>query len=295
MARVRYSAAVTFLPEVERAVDGIRALLASPSIGRIQPHITLVPPGEATPSELDALLFELAGIASTTAPFDLRLGGLGIFPNRRTIGYLRVEDVDGVLVPIGTALGRGHRDFVPHVTVAEAVPRDLLEQVARTSEGMRVDARAERISLLLADLRDRRRRWRPLLTFLLGYGGPRVRSGVECRVAVVEGWEYALSGRSPASCVLALSPKGGALAEGVARRLAGGFFEVARVRVFDPENRGLGLGGMVVSELLDRLGPARVVAADSPFARRYLSAEVPRAMSTAIGLDPAGSWVMRGR
>ena len=129
MARVRYSAAVTFLPEVERAVDGIRALLASPSIGRIQPHITLVPPGEATPSELDALLFELAGIASTTAPFDLRLGGLGIFPNRRTIGYLRVEDVDGVLVPIGTALGRGHRDFVPHVTVAEAAPRDLLEQV----------------------------------------------------------------------------------------------------------------------------------------------------------------------
>ena len=295
MARVRYSAAVTFLPEVERAVDGIRALLASPSIGRIQPHITLVPPGEATPSELDALLFELAGIASTTAPFDLRLGGLGIFPNRRTIGYLRVEDVDGVLVPIGTALGRGHRDFVPHVTVAEAAPRDLLEQVARTSEGMRVDARAERISLLLADLRDRRRRWRPLLAFLLGYGGRRVRSGIECRVAAVEGWEHAVSGRSPASCALALSPKGGALAEAVARPLAGGFFEVARVRVFDPENRGLGLGGMVLSELLDRLGPARVVAADSSFARRYLSAEVPRAMAAAIGLDPAGSWVMRGR
>ncbi len=293
MARVRYATAITFSPEVERAVDGIRAVLGSPSIGRIQPHITLIPPGEATPDELGTLLWELAGVASTMGPFELRLGGLDVFLNRRTIGYLRVEDVEGVLHSLGAKLQRGHREFVPHVTVAESAPLDLLNQISRASREMSLEARAERISLLLADLRDPKRRWRPLVAARFGYGGRRIRSGIECRVMAVEGWEEGVPSRRPSTAVLALHQERGVLAEAVAHDIGRGFHEIVRVRVFDPDDRGFGLGGLVLSELLELVGTA--VAADSPFFRRYLLEEVSTALASAIGLGPVAGWVMRSR
>ena len=95
-------------------------------------HVTLKFIGEAAPAKLQAIGAALAAVRSAEA-VELRLQGLGLFPNQNRPGVLwsgmevspnlapLAGDIDHALGGVGFALEK--RPFTPHLTLARFAPR----------------------------------------------------------------------------------------------------------------------------------------------------------------------------
>jgi 2'-5' RNA ligase/GNAT superfamily N-acetyltransferase len=121
-------------------VDGLRRACGDPALGRVPPHITLVPPVNVRGEELAAALSDVrAAAAGETGPFTLELGPATSFLPDNPVLYLRVG---GPGLPAVVRLrdrllaGPLRRDvswpFVPHVTLADgaAEPRIRAAELA---------------------------------------------------------------------------------------------------------------------------------------------------------------------
>ena len=131
---IRAFLAVELAPDVRAAlVDLIEQLGRSGLRGLrlVRPeniHLTLKFLGDVPVDQVDAIVAAVSRVAATHSPFELKLGGAGVFPNRRAARVLWVgieghlsplillrQQLDESMVSLGFA--SDSRVFSPHLTV----------------------------------------------------------------------------------------------------------------------------------------------------------------------------------
>ena len=156
MPKARLGVALLVPEPLAREVDGLRRALGDGALGRIPPHITLVPPVNVREDRLPDALAVLRSAAAATRPLDLVLGPVGTFSPANPVVYLGVGD--------GASLDRlqALRDavfseplarpltwpWVPHVTLADdAQPARIAAALVALAD-YRAEARFDRAHLL---------------------------------------------------------------------------------------------------------------------------------------------------
>ncbi len=156
-------------------IDGVRRAAGDSSIDRIRPHVTLVPPLNLKEGDLEAGLARLrAAAAAVEGPLELTVGPPATFLPANPVLYLEVGgDLvglralrDAVFVP---PLQRSLSwPWVPHLTLADGLPHERIEMLARGITGFAARASIERVTLLEERHTDGGRRWVPAADAALG-------------------------------------------------------------------------------------------------------------------------------
>ena len=157
-------------PPVAHEVDGLRRALGDGVLGRVPPHITLIPPVNVREEDLGDALAVVREAAAATGPLTLDLGPVETFLPVNPVVYL---EVGGPSLPTVHALyaallvGPFERppvhEFVPHVTVAEALDEDRIPVAMAALSGYRHTIVNLRLLHVLQEVRDDedQRVWRP--------------------------------------------------------------------------------------------------------------------------------------
>ncbi|MCL5076932.1 MAG: GNAT family N-acetyltransferase [Actinobacteria bacterium] len=137
MKRHRIGIVHTFSGEPKAMLEGLRIGLGGFGVGRICPHITLLPPTNIHPSSMAGEIYRLRAIASETDPYQVTIGPAATFHPVSPVLYLSVEENDGnSMANLVTRLARSElykpssRPYVPHVTLSDGV--DFARIVAAT-------------------------------------------------------------------------------------------------------------------------------------------------------------------
>lgn len=107
---------------------------SSAEVSTIPPHITLLPPADVPEWQLDAVQAHLARVAEDCPAFDVRLRGTATFRPVSPVVFLSVvEGISGCErlergIRSGVLLRRRHFPYHPHVTLAQEVADDVLDQ-----------------------------------------------------------------------------------------------------------------------------------------------------------------------
>jgi 2'-5' RNA ligase len=134
VSKVRVGVALLLPPPVAGEVDGLRRSLGDGGLGRIPPHLTLVPPVNVRTDRMDDALAVLRAAAAATRPFGVELGPPATFLPVNPVLYLPVSGSDGVAAihqlrdrvftdPLARTLTH---PFVPHVTLADDASPDRI-------------------------------------------------------------------------------------------------------------------------------------------------------------------------
>jgi 2'-5' RNA ligase len=142
-------------PPLSDEVDGLRRALGDPSLGRVPPHLTLVPPVNIRAGDLPAALARLrAAAAAFRAPLRLTLGPVATFWPDNPVIYL---DVGGDLPqlrklrdsvfapPLERALSW---PWVPHVTLADTAGESRIQAALAALDRYAAVAKVDRVVLL---------------------------------------------------------------------------------------------------------------------------------------------------
>ena len=192
MARERLLVAVFVPPPLDAEVDGLRRALGDRALGRIGPHVTLVPPVNVADGSVDDALAVLREAAAATAPLRLRLGPAATFHPRNPVVYLAVGgDLDGLVAlrdrcfrpPLARPVTH---DFVPHVTIANRMAPPRIPSAVAALADFEADVVVDRAHLLRQD-GDAGRSWRPFAD--APFAAPAVvgRGGLPVELAASEG------------------------------------------------------------------------------------------------------------
>lgn len=134
-------------------------------------HLTLLGPTEVDATALPAIEGHLAGVAAQHAPYLLHLRGTGTFRPVTEVVFVAVaagiSECERLASAIGAAepLQRPARyPYHPHVTVAQDVPAEALDEVYEDLAGFSARIRVDRFTLF-----EHRGdgRWKPRRDFLL--------------------------------------------------------------------------------------------------------------------------------
>ncbi len=189
VAKVRYGVVLLVPPPTSHEVDGLRRALGERWLGRVPPHLTLVPPVNVRVDAVGAAVAALRSAASRVDPLTLTLGPVRHFlPDNPTL-YLAVGGDDDQLAalhrlrdavfvpPLARPLTW---PFVPHVTIHDDHPVDDIPTAAKTLAAYRCPVTFPAVHLLQEQRHgDAHRRWVPVAEVRLG--SPRVvgRGGLE--------------------------------------------------------------------------------------------------------------------
>lgn len=139
------------LPEpVRTEVEGLRRALGDPTLPRIPPHLTLVPPVNVREDRLSDALAVLRQAAAATKPLRLTLGPPATFlPANPTI-YLEVAGDLAVRdrvfrEPLARSLTW---PFVPHVTIADDIDPQRIPAALAALADYRAEITVDRVHLL---------------------------------------------------------------------------------------------------------------------------------------------------
>ncbi len=185
MPRRRVGVVLLVPPPWSAEVDGLRRALGDGALGRIPPHLTLVPPVNVAEDRVPEALAVLRAAAARTRPFTLHLGPPATFLPVNPVAYLAVDGpgVDAVLA-LRDAVFRGPLErhltlpFVPHVTLADGADPDRIAATLHSLRDYEVDVLIDRVHLL--EQRDERT-WHPIAdapferTAVIGRGGLELR------------------------------------------------------------------------------------------------------------------------
>lgn len=171
-SRRRLGVALLLDPPVADEVDGLRRALGDPSLGKIPPHLTLVPPVNVRGDDLTAALSRLRQAAARLGgPLRLTLGPVRTFLPDNPVLYLGVGgELDGLTVlrhavfvsPLARPLTW---PWVPHVTLADSAPPERITAAVAALDRYAATADIDRIVLL----EERAGRvWEPLADAVLG-------------------------------------------------------------------------------------------------------------------------------
>lgn len=177
---------------VAHEVDGLRRALGAP-LGRVAPHVTLVPPVNVREDELGDALRVVRGAAATTGPITLDLGPVATFLPVNPVVYLGVggaglPTVHRLQEAVRTGpLGRDLvHEFVPHVTIADELAEDAIPEAMRVLGGYRHVIVKIRHLHVLEELRAEagERVWRPIMGVAVGPPAVVGRGGLELTIEV---------------------------------------------------------------------------------------------------------------
>jgi len=167
--RRRLGVALLIGGAVGHEIDGLRRAVGDRALGRIAPHITLVPPVNVRPDALsDALAVLRAGAGACGQPLRLDLGPPTSFLPANPVLILGVGgDVarlrtlrDAVFVAPLRRLASW--PWVPHVTLADGADAREVEAAVGVLGGYRASIEVERVVALEESGSGSERRWRPL-------------------------------------------------------------------------------------------------------------------------------------
>lgn len=169
--RRRLGVAVVLDPPASDEVQGLRRAAGDPSLERIPPHVTLVPPVNVRGDDLGAALAVLRRAAATVRPLTLTLGRVSTFLPVNPVLYLAVGgDTDGLRV-LRDAVFRAPLErsltwpWVPHATLADGVPEERIAAALEAMGGYSAVVAVDRVVLLEEGPG---RRWEPLADAALG-------------------------------------------------------------------------------------------------------------------------------
>jgi 2'-5' RNA ligase len=158
MPRLRLGAALLVPPPIAGEVDGLRRACGDGSLGRIPPHLTLVPPVNVRVDDLPAALARVReAAASVGGPIGLELGPVATFHPETPVLYLAVGGEPGALDALRRARDAVFRPplartltwpFVPHVTLADEVDPDRIPAAEAALGGYRTDVTFGYLTLL---------------------------------------------------------------------------------------------------------------------------------------------------
>lgn len=171
-SRRRLGVALVLDPPLSDEVEGLRRALGDPSLGRVAPHVTLVPPVNVRTSELHAGL-EVLREAAARQPGRLRvtLGPPATFVPDNPVLFLevggdieRLRDLrDWVFkAPLERPLSW---PWIPHVTLADGIAEDRIAAALASLDRYASVADFDRVVILEEG---RGRLWRPLADARLG-------------------------------------------------------------------------------------------------------------------------------
>jgi 2'-5' RNA ligase len=159
-------------PPVSDAVDGLRRALGDPSLGRIPPHITLVPPVNVRTDELGAALARLRSAAGAQpGPLGVALGPPATFLPDNPVLFLEVAgDLERLralrqavfVPPLERPLSW---PWVPHLTLADSASEDRIAAALTALDRFAMVASFDRVVLLEEQ---RGRTWSSLADAALG-------------------------------------------------------------------------------------------------------------------------------
>jgi 2'-5' RNA ligase/GNAT superfamily N-acetyltransferase len=171
-SRRRLGVALVLDPPVSDEVQGLRKALGDPSIERVAPHLTLVPPVNVRIAELGAALEILrSAAAAQRGPLRLTLGPPATFMPDNPVLFLDVGgDVDrlrqlrdGVFrPPLERQLSW---PWIPHVTLADGIEEERISLALASLDRYAAVADFDRV-VMLEEARGRV--WRPLGDATLG-------------------------------------------------------------------------------------------------------------------------------
>jgi 2'-5' RNA ligase len=169
--RRRLGVALLLDPPVADAVDGLRRALGDPSLGRVRPHLTLVPPVNIRGDQLGAALARVRSAAARTGPLQLTLGPPATFLPDNPVLYLEVGgDLERLRAlrdaafapPLERTLSW---PWVPHVTVADSADEVRIAAALVALDCFAAVTSVEHI-VLLQEMDGRI--WRPIADAALG-------------------------------------------------------------------------------------------------------------------------------
>ncbi|MGH9114470.1 MAG: 2'-5' RNA ligase family protein [Acidimicrobiales bacterium] len=170
--RLRLGVALLLDPPVGQQVDGLRRAVGDPSLGRVAPHVTLVPPVNVRADHLPAALARLrAAAASQSGPLRLTLGPPASFLPANPVLYMEVGgDLerlrilrDAVFAP--PLARRLTWPWVPHVTLADGAEETRIAAAVAALDQYAVLATFDRVVMLQEQ---RGRAWTALADACLG-------------------------------------------------------------------------------------------------------------------------------
>lgn len=179
------------LPEpVRTEIEGLRRALGDPTLPRIPPHLTLVPPVNVREDRLPDALALLRRTAAATNPLRLTLGPPATFLPVNPTVYL---DVGGDLDGLHALRDRVFREplertltwpFVPHVTIADDIEPARIPAALAALIDYAADITVERVHLLREEPG---RTWAPIAD--APFASPAVigRGGLPLELTVTEG------------------------------------------------------------------------------------------------------------
>lgn len=179
MPRRRFAVALILPPPVAIEVDALRRALGDRQLGKIDPHITIVPPINLREDEIVDALTVVQDAARRAMAMSLTIGPLETFGDASPVRFLAVDPWEPV-----TALYRAcwtgvlerdeKRPFHPHVTVdidggVTGGPDPALALLA----GYRAEVLVDRVTVLEnVEIDDPvlKRVWEPYTSYRLGVG-----------------------------------------------------------------------------------------------------------------------------
>ena len=297
MPRARLGVVLTLPSHVAAEIDGLRRALGDGALGRVQPHVTIVPPVNVTLERVPAAVALVRDAAATTPPLHVDLGPAATFWPATPVVYLalggdvepihrlqRALDVDPWIRPTTWP-------FVPHVTVGDDVAPDVIPGAVAAIAHYRASATLTSIAVLREE---RDRTWVPIADAELS--GRRVvgRGGVE--IVLDRGRVDTSAGSGQP---FAVEARVGGAPAGTASGRTDADLWLTGARV-DPAWRGQGVGRQLLREVeavgRDR-GCARALAlcpADAA-GRAWIEAQGWRVDLTLPGWRADETWVRLAR
>jgi 2'-5' RNA ligase/GNAT superfamily N-acetyltransferase len=157
VARQRLGVALLVPQPLSTQVDGLRRALGDGALGRIPPHITLVPPVNVADRELTSAFAVVRTAAASVGPISLHVGPVATFQPVNPVAYLAV-DGEPAQVEALTTLRDGclaapldrpqTHEFVPHVTVADELPADRLDASVEALADFEASTTFDRVHVL---------------------------------------------------------------------------------------------------------------------------------------------------
>ncbi len=177
--RRRIAVALLIPAPVSAEIDGIRRALGDRQLGRIDPHITIIPPINLRDELLADALAVVQSAAAGREPVALRIGPLDTFGPGSPVRFLAV-DPWAPLVELHEACWTGvldrpeRRPFHPHVTVdIDGGVVDGPDPAVALLASYRAEVVVDRVTVLehvAADDHAVPRRWEPYNAYRFGPG-----------------------------------------------------------------------------------------------------------------------------
>lgn len=172
-------------PPARVEIDALRRACDDRSLGKIAPHLTLVPPVNVRDEHVGVALDVVRAAASSTRPFTVTLGPPAAFAPVSSTLYLSVTPEDGVrrlrdAVFDGPLRRRLTHEFVPHVTLADEIDAARLDAAVSALAGYVREVTFDRVHVM----EEVDRRWAPFAEVPFGGGAVVARGGLEVRLEV---------------------------------------------------------------------------------------------------------------